>query len=209
MVWPQQDSSRSAQLDPIRSGTGSTAERLADAVITLKPQNESPTGSPVPRRDPHRNAVAIQVGPSARRQAFVRPCPVPCNSLLLAHDHLRELWLVCTAKRHGRRGPLRLLALRLQRRISCSGDGCTLRWPDPRFPLCVLAVCLCASQSLGASPGRRASIYDRARTSARNRITRAEDFQLSVPLDGQGNILRRRSCNIHRDRIGDVLLTEY
>lgn len=43
MVWPQ-DSSRPAHLDPIRSGTGSTAERLADAIITLKPQNDLQRG---------------------------------------------------------------------------------------------------------------------------------------------------------------------
>lgn len=40
MIWPQ-DSSRPAKLDPIRSGAGSEAERLPEAIRALKPRDEA------------------------------------------------------------------------------------------------------------------------------------------------------------------------
>jgi hypothetical protein len=41
MLWPQSSSQPSAQLDPIRSGQASAAERLADGIRSLAPRNDS------------------------------------------------------------------------------------------------------------------------------------------------------------------------
>lgn len=116
-----------------------------------------PAGAPVPCAGPFGSTVARQVA-SHHRHRIVSSYAVPCGPPVLAHDHIRELRLICSAERHGCDGPLRLCTVCWERRIPRIGDGWALRRLAQGLPGSV-ALRTCASESVAdeESGGRQLS----------------------------------------------------
>ena len=113
MIWPE-GSSRPTVVDPL--GAGATAEGIADRVRGLTPRDDSQRALQSHALDTRRVAVASQVDSICQRR-IVSPSAIPCGPSVLAHAHVRELRVVCPAKRHGHRCALRLCPVGRWRRI--------------------------------------------------------------------------------------------
>ena len=103
MIWPQ-DSSKAASLDPTRV---SGVEGLADAIRGLKPHDDAQRALQARALDLAEALLTSEVA-CDRRHRGVSSGAVPCGAPVLAHDHVRELRVVCSAERAGCHGPLRL-----------------------------------------------------------------------------------------------------
>ena len=110
MIWPQ-GSSKPAKLDPMRSGAGAQTERLADAIRALKPRDDSQRALQSRALDLTEALLQARWLVLAGTES-IGSGAVPGDSPVLAHDHIRELRVVCSAECHGPRGPLRLCTVR-------------------------------------------------------------------------------------------------
>ena len=131
-VWPQGSSER-AKDDPMKLGSSVGRGAIGGGSPRSNATRRVPAGAPVSRAGPDGSDVAGQVA-SFRWRRHSDSRAVPCRALVLADDHIHELWVVCSAERDGARSLVRLRTVRHECLVSGSGNGWAVRWGSSKRP---------------------------------------------------------------------------